>query len=249
MSDLAFITTPINERVMGKTKTTVMIDGGEIGKERPTSSDAWAHVRKLLKLVFGSQSIMIIAIGLMTMAVLNGDVMRYFTNGAIINFNDLLASILPGFSYPLAMVVSAMILIGPLQYYVLNNMIEMIIVIVIVFLFTGFFLGRMFKHPLWAFISGFIVMASFIFSVLGIVSLIDYFATQAIGISVRDLIFGIMEGIFDAPIESLFIYTVLENGGLLGLCGAMWGSMFMPGRKNEDMVLSLECSDDGICKV
>ena len=233
---------------MGKNKATVVIDGGEIGY-RDQSADKWAHARRLVKLVFGSQSIMFIAVGLMTLAVLNGDIMRYFTNGALINFNELLLHFMPEFAYPIAMIVSGIIIIGPAHYYAAHGMIEMIIIILIVFIFTGFFLGHMFKHPLWAFASGFIVMISFIFSILGIVSIIDYIATQTVGMSISSFIYGMMAGIFESPIESLFIYTILENGAVLGICGAMWGSVFMQGNKSDSVSISMECADNGICEI
>lgn len=232
---------------MGKDKATFAIEGGEIGGDR--STDKWMYVRKIIKLLFGSQSIMFIAIGVMTLAVLNGDAMRYFTSGLIVDFNDLLLYIMPEFAYPVAMVISAMIIVGPAHYYAQYEMTELIIILIIVFLITGFFLGRMFRHPAWAFASGFIVMASFVFSFLAIVSVLDYISAQMIGISIKDFVFNIMAGIFDSPVESLFIYTVLENGAILGVCGALWGAMFMSGKKNDGISISMNCDDGALCKI
>jgi len=232
---------------MGKDKSTGGIEGIEIGGDRPT--DKWAYARKLLKLVFGSQSIMFIAIGVMTLAVLNGDAMRYFTSGAILDLNDFLNMVMPGFSYPIAMIVSGMVIIGPIHYYVEYGMIEMIIILIIVFLITGFFLGRMFKHPIWAFASGFIVMGSFVISILGLVSIVDYLGNEMIGMSISGFIYSIFEGIFSMPMESVFLYSALENGALLGFCGAIWGSVFMPGKKNDGVSISMDCIDGGLCKI
>jgi hypothetical protein len=232
---------------MGKDKTAGGIDGVEIGGDRPT--DKWVYARKLLKLLFGSQSIMFIAIGVMSLAVLNGDAMRYFTSDLILGFNDLLLDIMPEFAYPVSMVIGAMIIIGPAHYYAKYDMVELIIILFIVFFITGMFLGRMFKHPLWAFASGFIVMASFVFSLLGIIAIIDYLSVQTIGISIQDFVFSMMEGVFEDQMETLFIYTVLENGAILGLCGALWGAIFMPGKKGDGLSISMDCVDGGICKI
>jgi hypothetical protein len=234
---------------MGKDKAVAVFgDEGSIGK-RTTPPNPVHYARMMLKLLFGSQSIMFIAITIMSFAVLNGDAMQYFTNGAIINFNDFLTAIIPSFAYVASLLIATTILVGPIHYYLEFNMTEMIIILIIVFLFTSFFLGRMFKHPLWAFASGFIVMTSFVAIISIGISFIDTFATQMTGFSIKGLIFGLIEGVFGEQIPNLFFYTIFENGAVLGVFAAFWGSIFMPRERSGMTGVAVTCNDGDLCKI
>ncbi len=209
------------------------------------------NARKLLKLVFGSYGVIISSLSIMALAVLNGDAFSKFTGDFLINVDDLLSMFGDAFAYPVAMLLSGIILLGPVHDYALDNNIDILLCILIVFLFTGFILGRMFKHPAWALVSGFVVMLSFVITFVTVVNAIDYIANSmlAVPFSISSILYGSIEGIFGTDIVSIFTFSIVENGFMLGLFSAFWGSFFMPSKRDGMRPIVASCGDGKICKI
>jgi hypothetical protein len=186
----------------------------------------------------------------MALSVLNGNAFESFTSGLFIDMGELLKES-GAFAYPLAMLIAGVIFLGPMHYYAMQNALDVIIILLIVYLFSGFILGRMFKHPLWAFIAGIVVMVSFCIMLTSIIGIIDYIGGNiaALPMSIGNLIYSIIDGVFGMDITTLAMMTSLENGSILGLFGAMWGAVIMPSKNKDFSTGNVLCDDDEFCKI
>ena len=210
----------------------------------------WHHVSALLKLLFGSYGIITAALSLMALSVLNGNAFESFTSGLFVDMGELLKAS-GDFAYPISMLIAGVIFLGPMHYYAMQNALDVIIILLIVYLFSGFILGRMFKHPLWAFIAGIVVMVSFCIMLTSIIGIIDYVAGNVVSLpmSISGLIYAIIDGVFDMDIMTLAMMTSIENGSILGVFGALWGAVVMPSKNKDFSAGNIMCDDDAFCKV
>jgi hypothetical protein len=147
------------------------------------------------------------------------------------------------------MIIGGVMLLGPLHVYVMENSVDLIIVILITFFITAFLLGHMFKHPLWAFLGGFAVMTSFVISVTSLIGIVGYVTDELIGFNISSILYMLIEGIFDIPSTEMFLYTILENGAILGLFGILWCLILSPRHKNDETTVYVKCGDESVCKV
>ena len=193
-----------------------------------------------------------IALNLLSLAVVNGDLLSDFTGGFIINFGEFSTEQFGGFlSYLSSMLVSAIVFTGPLHYYVEWNRMSIIIILIITFFFTGFVLGKMFKHPLWALASGFAVMGSFMITLNVIMYTLDYVATSSMELpfNISEMMYSAIKGTFDMDLDVLYTYTILENGSFLGISSMFWAVILSPSKKSNTMNISMFCDDGDFCKV
>lgn len=209
------------------------------------------NAKKLVKLIFGSYSIILIALNLLSLAVSNGDLFADFTGGVVINLNDFVADNFGGLaSYLSSLIASAIIFMGPIHYYAEFNRVNIIVVLIITYCLTGLALGRMFKHPAWGFMSGFAVMGSFTLTLTLLVSALDYVsASSGIPLSVSSFIYPVFEGIFGMSMDSLYFYSIIENGAFLGIFSMFWAVVFSPRKKLDGFDIGIECDQGGICKI
>lgn len=234
---------------MGKEYIFVDKEGSISSKKTGSKINHGAQVRKILKLLFGSQSVMMAGIGLMALAVLNGDAFSSFTGGLVVNLNEFLTDFLPSFAYPVSLILAGLMLMAPVHYYVSYNITDVLIMIIIVYFFIGLLLGRMFRHPLWAFLGGIIVMASFMITISSLISIMDYIAQEMFSVGISNVIYGFFEGMFATDITVLFTLSVIENGVLIGIFGAFWGVILMPKNKRDGFFPFSKCGEGDICKV
>lgn len=228
----------------------LITDMGELSPGSKGSSIA-SNARKLVKLVFGSYTIILIALNLLALAVSNGDLFADFTGGLVINLDEFLSETVGGMvSYLSSLVISAFIFVGPLHYYAVMDRVSIIIVLLITYCLTSLALGRMFKHPAWGFVSGFAVMASFVITISLLVNALDYIAGSfGLPVSLSTFIYPVFEGMFGMDVETLFMYSILENGAFMGAFAMFWGAAFSPEKKNDMVDIGFDCDRGDICKV
>ena len=210
------------------------------------------NVKKIVKLIFGSYAIIFIALSAMSLAVLNGDLLDDFTGGFIINFGDFATDTMGDFlSYLASLLVSAVVFMGPLHYYAEWNRVSIIIILLITYCLTGLALGKMFKHPGWAFLSGFAVMGSFMITLTILVTGIDYFAAGSLGLTfpLSNMVYSFLEGLFGMNLQTLAFYSIVENGAFLGVFSMLGGVIFSPKKKANGFDVGLDCSEGNICKI
>jgi hypothetical protein len=192
------------------------------------------------------------AIALLAFAILYGDAFSAFLGGSVVNVGSFLLDVTGYLAYPIAMLLASLVLIGPFHYYADYNLIDVIIIMLFVFFILGFALSRMFKHPGWAFIAGFVVMGSFNFTVYTTLNSIDYFLDSLIALpfDLRGIVFGFLQGAFNVDsTESLFFLSSMENGAVLGLFSFFWSVLLLPSKKKVAFDPSKNCDIGEICKL
>lgn len=209
--------------------------------------------RLIVKFLFGSTSMIFIALTILSLSIMNGDAFSKFVGGSFYNIDDFLNGVVgPQFSYLVAYLLGAIMLMGPLDYYARYNLADMIIILAITFFLLGIFIGRMFKNPLWAFFGGLAVMIGFNIMVYSAISLIEYFLNSmgAFPLPITDIVKGMIVGMFDQEsFELLLIISSVENGTFLGLCSLFWAIALSGGRKKKEFDILNGCDAGDICKL
>ncbi len=218
--------------------------------EEPKNSQKRKYnLKKLVGFFFRSQLIIYASLGLMTVAILLGDAFAYYTDNAITELGTVLMDYAGELSIPVALILSAVIFTGPLHYYADFNNIEMLLIFLFIFFIVGIAIGHSFKNPLWSFLGGIVIMTSYCIFFTSTIGLINGITGQMLPMSIYDIVYSLMEGLYDMEYGLLLVTTSIENGAVLGLFSAFWGVVFMNGKQKTEYNAKIVCGDDGFCEM
>lgn len=236
---------------MEERKEKIILVGQDEETEKKTSMAR--NGRLIVKFLFGSTSMILIALSILSMAIINGDALSRFAGGALYNFNGFLINILgQQFAFLAAYLVSAIMLMGPLHYYAEYNLTDMLVIMMLTFFILGVFIARMFKNPIWSFFGGMATMIGFDIMVYAGINVISYTVSSMLNVQypIDSLIEGLVTGAYNTDsFEMLLVISAVENGAFLGLCSFFWSAAIYGNKGKKGLDTAISCNGGGICEI
>jgi hypothetical protein len=188
-----------------------------------------------------------------------GNMLDRITNYLIIDSSELLQAMPNGSGWWISYIFGAMIMLGPMDYYVLlggGNMIGLVITLLGIYGVSAFWIGLNMRryHPIGGFILGFVSIAFF--------NIIVYFFSTKLSVlfqgidpemtgMIQNLMNSILGGIYDDDISNVLFRGIIWNGIIFGVFGAFWTAVLMkPLQKEPEISIELICDAvEEICEI
>lgn len=189
-----------------------------------------------------ASSVISVLLTITALTTMYGNLIDRVTSNLFVGSSDiiqLLDELFGGLSILAGYLFGALILIGPMDYWISVSEgfdFNLILTILFFYLISSVSIGYIMRksHPIGAFIMGIVTMAYFNYGVYTILYALSYI--PQLGSALTIILNGIVGGIYGSDINFFFLLRgTLENGVIMGIFGAFWASIFMPTRNNMMM--------------